>query len=256
MRKIIESIAPKLLAVLYYIKKEVLIKKDERKQNYNRKLLLSQFVKKNDLVFDVGANMGNRVASLLGIKAKVVAFEPQQECATYLKRRFGEKIVVVEKGLGAEETTKEFFISNANTLSSFSTEWINSVKAHRFQEYNWDTKVVIPMSTLDKQIDKYGIPVFIKIDVEGYEFEVLQGLSYPIKMISFEYTVPEQIEKALNCINQIEMYNTNIECNYIIGENNLFALNQWCNTVDIKRLIKTEEFIMTGFGDIYIRTRP
>lgn len=64
---------------------------------------------------------------------------------------------------------KDFHISNANVLSSFSDEWIKSVKDGRFKEYNWDKVVNIEMTTLDTLIENYGLPIFIKIDVEGYE---------------------------------------------------------------------------------------
>ena len=63
-----------------------------------RKLLYQSFVNKNDLCFDVGANMGNRISPLLQIGAKVVAVEPQQQCCRFLQLKFGKKITIVPRG--------------------------------------------------------------------------------------------------------------------------------------------------------------
>ena len=46
--------------------------------------------------------------------------------------------------------------------------------------------------TLDEMVEKYGTPDMIKIDVEGYEYEVLQGLSAKQKKICFEWHEEEE----------------------------------------------------------------
>lgn len=227
----------------------------EIKQISKRKLFYSKFVQNNDLCFDVGANVGNRIVPLLAIGAKVVAIEPQEDCHKFLKKKFGKKIEICTKGLGEREGVKEFHIADCNTISSFSEEWINSVKDDRFKEHKWDKVVKVEMTTLDKLISKHGLPCFIKIDVEGYELEVLKGLSKPVKMISFEYTVPEQISKVIDCIEQIEKITKNIECNYCIGEDMVFVLEIWQSVEEIKKHIHTKEFISTGFGDLYLRIK-
>lgn len=218
-----------------------------------RQKFYSKFVNSNDLVFDIGANLGNRVSPLLKIGAKVVAVEPQEKCQEYLRMKYGKKIKLVSMGVGAEEEIKDFFISNAHTISSFSEDWIESVKENRFKEYTWAKPIKKQITTLDKLIERYGLPKFIKIDVEGYELEVLKGLTTAIDMISFEYTVPEQIEKAIDCISQIQKYNPEIECNFSKSETMEFTLNSWSNPTDFKNYMATEEFISTGFGDIYVR---
>ncbi len=133
-----------------------------------RKEFYSFFVKPGNLCFDVGANMGNRISPLLAIGAKVVAVEPQEKCALYLQYKFGNKIEIVKKGLGESDGVKNFHIASHDVLSSFSDEWINSVKDDRFKHASWDTTVQVSMTTLDRLIATYGHPSFIKIDVEGY----------------------------------------------------------------------------------------
>lgn len=151
-------------------------------ENNKRKFFYSSFIKKNDLIFDVEANVRNRIIPLLGLGAKLVAVEPQESCHKYLKRKFEKKIEIITAGLGESEGFEIFHISNSSIISSFSIKWINEVKKNRFKGFNWEKKVKIKMTTLYKLIEKYGLPVFIKIDVEGYELNVLQGLTRPVDL--------------------------------------------------------------------------
>jgi FkbM family methyltransferase len=57
---------------------------------------------------------------------------------------------------------------------------VRAVRASgRFSEFEWNDELEVPMRTLDELIREYGVPDFCKIDVEGYEFGVIQGLSRP-----------------------------------------------------------------------------
>ena len=111
------------------------------------------------------------------------------------------------------------------------------------------------MTTLDQLIRSYGVPSFIKIDVEGYELEVLKGLTSSVNMISFEYAVPEQTTKLIDCIDRIEKNDKYIECNYSIGESMDFALTEWYSVENMKNHIQTVFFTDTEFGDIYVRQK-
>jgi FkbM family methyltransferase len=255
-------LGPKLILRLRLIQEKVAPNKVQKErlelelgEIKRRKAFYGSFIQKNDLCFDVGANVGNRIGPLLKIGAKVVAIEPQESCYTLLKNKFGNRIELVTNGLGESESVKDFHISNASTISSFSDEWIDSVKNGRFKEYNWDNVVKIQMTTLDKLIQKYGTPVFIKIDVEGYELNVLKGLTKPVRIISFEYTVPEQTNKVVECIEAIEKNGSNVECNYSVGEGMTFALQDWLSVEDMRKHIFQQEFIDTGFGDVYVRLK-
>jgi len=221
---------------------------EQRKNFYN------QFISENNLVFDVGANIGNRIVPFLKLKAKVVAFEPQKKCVKILKRRFGKEIEIVKNGLSNQIEIRTFFVSNANTLSSFSERWINSVKNERFSGLNWKATNQIQMITLDLAIRKYGKPDFIKIDVEGFELEVLQGLNTSIKYISFEYTTPEQNEDAIKCIDRILQLNPETLFNYSEGESMSLKFENWIDGIKMKNHVLTNEFINSGFGDIYAQS--
>lgn len=211
------------------------------------------FVSAGDLCFDVGANYGNRTEPLLKIGASVLAVEPQETCYEYLQLRFGNNIKLVTKGLCETVCVRKFHIADSSVISSFSDEWIDSVKKDRFRAHSWDKTIEVEMTTLDNLIEEFGLPTFIKIDVEGYELEVLRGLSHPINMISFEYTVPEQAAKVEECTMTVEKINANFLCNFSVRESMKWALADWLYVSDFLKFIKTDDFVKTRFGDIYLK---
>ncbi|PZR11681.1 MAG: hypothetical protein DI539_20470, partial [Flavobacterium psychrophilum] len=168
----------------------------EEEEVLNKRIAFySSFLKAGDLVFDVGSNMGNRIRPLLSLNLKVVAVEPQAACCAYLRKTFGDKIILEQKGLGDKEEIKKMYVAEKqNYLSSFSEDWIAKMKEQRFQDADWNNVQEVQITTVDNLIARYGTPKFIKIDVEGYELEVLKGLNKPINMMSFEYAVPENLQ--------------------------------------------------------------
>lgn len=215
----------------------------------------SQFVRPGDLCFDVGANLGNRTEAFLKLGAQVVAVEPQDDCARTLRERFGDNpgFRLVDSALAPTEGDREFFVSSSHTLSSCSSDWIEFAKElPAFKDCKWDQKTTVRATTLDALIKRYGSPVFCKIDVEGFEYEVLRGLSQPVQMISLEYTVGI-LEPAVNCIRHLENLGM-IEFNYSKGESMDWALSDWVGAVEITNVLtKCPGDVL--FGDVYAR-RP
>jgi hypothetical protein len=83
------------------------------------------------------------------------------------------------------------------------SEWIAAVKSSgRFPYYAWGRSVTVPVTTLDSLIALHGEPAFCKIDVEGFEREVLKGLSRPLARLSFEFHA-EFIGEALACLERL-----------------------------------------------------
>lgn len=216
-------------------------------------LFYSQFINPGDLCFDVGANIGNRTNVFLGLGAKVVAVEPQRACCQILSQKFGHisRFNLVEKALGASEGELEMMIANVNTISSLSRDWVNSVKASgRFLGYTWDEKEIVRVTTLDRLIDRFGTPRFVKIDVEGYEYEVVMGLTRTVRFLSLEYT-PEFFDCITKCIKHLEGLG-HISLNFSFGESMEMAFSDWVPTeVLLKRLEEYEDDISV-FGDVYV----
>ena len=214
----------------------------------------SQFLSPEDLCFDIGANIGNRVKIFLKLGSKVIAVEPQQECVKVLTSCFiqNPNFTIVQKALGKTIGNALIYISDGNTVSSLSREWIEVVKeSGRFPGNWWDSGKPVQLSTIDELIRTYGIPKFIKIDVEGYEFEVIQGLSESITALSFEFT-PEFSESSFKSLDYLKSLG---ECktNFSQGESFTFDLREWISIDEMISYLKQFEGNSKIFGDIYLR---
>jgi FkbM family methyltransferase len=221
-------------------------KKGERKAFY------SDFIQAGDLVFDVGANKGNRTVIFLELGAKVIAVEPQKECYEHLTKRFGDKIELIKLGLGEKQSSQTMYVSGSTLISSFSKAHVDVMKEDRFKGADWGDTIEIQMTTLDVLIQKYGTPSFCKIDVEGYEYDVLKGLTKPLKALSLEYIVPENTQVLVACLKHLSSLG-NIQCNFSYGESMKYNLPQWKTGQEMVDFVQTQEFLATSYGDVYIQ---
>lgn len=192
----------------------------------DQKKFLEQFIKPGDLVFDVGANYGEKTAWYVVCGARVVCFEPQQECINVLKNKYANSpIVAIEHmGLASQEGILEFHRCSAgNSISTFSQEWIEN---SRFAgKHVWDDKFLVPVSTLDIMIKKYGKPQFCKIDVEGFEYEVIKGLSQPIPSLSFESHV-EMLHQTKCCLDHLSSLGK-VRFNFAVAVSEEWLFSEW-----------------------------
>ncbi|MCF8016956.1 MAG: FkbM family methyltransferase [Chromatiaceae bacterium] len=172
-----------------------------------RDRLLGQFVQPADLVFDIGAHIGDCIASLRRLEARVVAVEPQPALARTLRILHGRdrQVVLEQVAMGADTTEAEMYLNLANpTVSSLSRGFMAAAQdGQAWQGQRWESKVKVPVTTLDALIARHGEPRFCKIDVEGYEASVLQGLSCPLAALSFEFTTIQR-QVALRALAECE----------------------------------------------------
>lgn len=216
-------------------------------------LMYSEFIKPKFLCFDIGANIGNRTKVFLKLGARVIAVEPQNKCMKILKKHYGknEQVALVQKALGEKESVQEMMIGSEHTLSSLSKKWVESVKnSGRFSEFSWDEKQEVELTTLDYLIRTYGLPDFIKIDVEGYEYEVLKGLTGPVKLLSLEFT-PEYVDSTISCIKYLSGIG-NLQLNWSKNESMQMELENW---IDQDKMIELLDSFRNEcfFGDVYAR---
>lgn len=230
--------------------------RDSAFRNENEHILefYKSWLKRDDLVFDIGANVGRFVRIYHKLGARIVAVEPQEHCVRYLRSRFGKVATIEPVGLGAETGTLKLYISPSHTISSFSTDWMKAVNhSGRFGKNSWDKTQHTSIVTLDSLIAKHGKPRYVKIDVEGFELQVLKGLTSPVDFLSIEYTVPEMSESTLECIRLLNDRFPKSRYNYEPGFTHRFALSEWINGADFLDHLKSEAFQKTGGGDIFVR---
>ncbi len=133
-----------------------------------------------DLAFDIGANHGEHTRRMLGRGARVVALEPQSRLAAELAQRFPEAAVLPMAVSDEPGRAILHLARGADWLASLDTSWADDVGC------TWEGSEQVPVTTLDELIGEYGEPRLVKIDTEGLDHRVLQGLSRPIEHILFE----------------------------------------------------------------------
>jgi FkbM family methyltransferase len=214
----------------------------------------SQFIHDGDLVFDIGANVGEMTALYLRLGARVVSVEPQEECVRKLQERFGNhpRAHIVPMAVGSTQGEHEMMLSDIRSpLSSMSKQWIDAVRSSgRFPRYKWSKSVSVPVVTLDSLIERFGRPAFCKIDVEGFETETIKGLSIPLESLSFEYHV-ELLEPAGECIDRLKRLG-DYRFNYTIGRRTRWESSSWVSGEEIMCILRALPQ-KTLQGDVYAR---
>jgi FkbM family methyltransferase len=240
---------------LYGVARQVMDIHRRRQQTLKMRAFYRQFIKPNDLVFDVGANIGNRTAVFLALGARVLAIEPQADCMAHIRARFGKhpRAAFYQGGVAAQAGELTLHLSNVNATSSFSPEWIERLKNRPgWEDHRWYATQRVPVTTLDALIAQHGLPAFIKIDVEGYELPVVQGLSQPVAALSFEYS-PELLSAASACMARLQALG-NYEFNAVYRETFVFMLPSWTTASAVEHLLENHPSKHRS-GDIYARLR-
>ena len=138
---------------------------------YYEMSFILHFLRTEDLFIDVGANRGSYTLLAGGaIGARVMAFEPVPETFKALQanvrlNNLGKHVQCFHAGLGEQE--KPLF---------FTAEPSDCVNHVLSSEDSAKPSISVPVYRLDQRVGNQ-VPTLMKIDVEGYEYQVLQGAS-------------------------------------------------------------------------------
>lgn len=172
---------------------------------FNRKKVLNKLMKnkKNKIIFDVGANVGQSVfdffESLNSIK-KIHCFEPNQLLSDiFIKntQKYKKKLILNNNALGPLNKKIQFFLNEYSTLSSFykipknSKFFINKTKLNNY--FLGQKKIYVNQIRIDDYVNKNNIPKIdiLKIDTQGYDIEVLKGAISTIKKNKIDIIISE-----------------------------------------------------------------
>ncbi len=213
---------------------------------------LRSYPSKNNLIFDVGANMGHKSVVFSKLAKKVVAFEPSEKLFDHLKSRFhNSNVSVFNYALGSTVSEAEIYLVEDNeAYNSLNRKHIETTAASRGIA-NLDTvkRKKIKVEVLENFILRYGVPKYIKIDVEGYELEVLKGIQSVVPLLSFEANLPEFYPETTKAIEYLAKISKDRYI-YNFANDNFFLEDVFMSKVEAMEYIKDTKFI---YLEIYAR---
>ena len=176
------------------------------KREQNTIKVFQAWIKPGDYVLEIGGHIGyftTFYANLVGCQGRVDVFEPSQKNINYLDKNINflspdlrEKVTVITKGAGHVNQVMDFYIdpiSGQNNSFVKDFEGFLSNRKHSAESRTELIKESVDVITLDGYFQNAAeFPHFVKIDVEGFEWNVIQGFietidrSHPSFMIEIQ----------------------------------------------------------------------
>jgi FkbM family methyltransferase len=143
-------------------------------------LIHSGILKEGDVALDIGANIGYYVlieSQLVGKKGHVYAVEPVLSTFKQMQKNVrlsnSTNVSTFQLAFGAERKEKsEIYVSGKSNLSSMSREAVGGTL-----EYAQE----VVMETVDSFLKDKAPPNIVRMDVEGFEYEIIKGMSETLK---------------------------------------------------------------------------
>lgn len=130
-------------------------------------------------IFDVGANEGQFAVGALSAfpKAKLFCYEPGSAAFARLDAELGRnpRVSLSNKALGREEGQATLRVTSSDQSSSFLKLHSNHIEA--YPHVKEAREEIVAISTIAKEAagNLLEMPILLKIDTQGFEFQVLQG---------------------------------------------------------------------------------
>lgn len=215
--------------------------------------LYRKLIPVGSLCFDIGAHVGNRTLAMRRRGGTVVALEPQGLLYATLDRLLPRTRIVLRREAVADRPgTLDLAVSSRHpTVTTAAAEWRRAMAdTPGFSAVAWDRVEQVPATTLDRLIDEFGRPYFVKIDVEGLEPAILAGLSTPVPLIAFEF-VPGAAASTEACLDRLAALGA-YRFNLTFGESQRLHWAEWRDADAVREAVSA---LPPGSrsGDIYAR---
>lgn len=156
------------------------------------------------LVFDIGANIGKWSIANIDNVNQIIAVEASPKTFGQLKEKCNSKQNILPLNYAVCNNNGKdivFYESNSDCISTLNIDWLNN-PISRFYKHSNFTEIICKTITLDMLIEQYGKPQFIKVDVEGAEFDCISSLTQKIDLLCFEWA-SELKEISFKCIDYL-----------------------------------------------------
>lgn len=197
----------------------------------------------NALVFDIGANLGYTLELFDKIGCRVIAVEPDLINLNCIRARHSNKKNVTIIPMAVSDTEGEatlYLQDDGDSLHTLSDKWKNYLENPLNDRWKnllvFSKKRVVQTTTLEALQIKYGAPYYIKIDVEGYEEEVIKGLKTPVSLISFEANLPQFLNETIRSMAYLDTLSKVATFNY--SSYDKLELPQFVTRDEIVHIIK------------------
>jgi FkbM family methyltransferase len=191
------------------------------------------------LVFDVGANLGQKSDIFLSAGFRSIVIEPNLHCQESLTLQFANnpRATIVQKAVGREPGTALLYSAGSDAAASLLSGWNERI----YGQTREIRSQVVTVTTLDNLIHEFGPPEYIKIDIEGFEKHALLGLSRSVPLISIEYHLHE-LDQARECVSIVSRLGR-----LSFRTTDMYGYWTTEHTDDLSRALSTDQS-----GDLYI----
>ncbi|MHA1790848.1 MAG: FkbM family methyltransferase [Candidatus Helarchaeota archaeon] len=180
------------------------------REPYSTKIF-KKLIKKNDIIFDIGANIGYYVLleGLQAKKGKIIAIEPVRENFNLLKKNVElnklKNILLLRAAVGSKNTVEKLYVYSERNVSGLM----------QMQNKKLLKTEIVKSYTLKNLVEKYGVlPTILRMDVEGYEYDIFQGCTSILNemkngsLIYFEFHPPlMNYKKSIKILNLFKKTN-------------------------------------------------
>lgn len=154
------------------------------------------------MYFDIGSNIGKWSLENINLCDKIISIEASpitfNKLVNYCNH---DRIILLNYAVCNNNGNDiKFYQADCDVLSTINKEWLTN-DTSRFYNHPYK-EIVCKTITIDKLIEKYGLPDLIKIDVEGGEYECVRSLSHKVNLLCFEWA-SETNNITLSCIDYL-----------------------------------------------------
>lgn len=221
----------------------------ERELDFYRRFLTD--LRPGDLIFDIGANEGFKTDLFLRLGGRVVAVDPDETNQSILRERFvkfrlaPKPVIIVGKAVSDNSKTEVMWIDGpGSAVNTLSRKWATALNLNKARHTHGHSGLEfvghknVETTTVEDLMSAHGVPIFIKIDVEGYELNVIRGLQRPVPYLSFEVNLPEFRPEGLQCVEILGRLAAAGKFNYAVDCEQGLVLDHWVSVGEFLHVLR------------------